>query len=70
MPGRRERRSKTSISWTLQIADPGAIVEALDLATAGGLPQAVDHTIYSVPDPYVLAHEFKHYFDGDSHERH
>jgi hypothetical protein len=27
-------------------------------------------TIYSVPDPYVLAHEFKPYFDGDSHERH
>jgi hypothetical protein len=27
------------------------------------------HTTYSVPDPYVLAHEFKHYFDGDFHER-
>ena len=52
---------------TVLVLPPDKVAWECGYPTATGCYQADQHRIVTVPDPYVLIHEFKHYFEGPWH---
>ena len=52
---------------TVLVLPPEEVVWECGYPLATGCYQADQHRIVTIADPYVLIHEFKHYFDGPWH---